>query len=492
MVKKMYMDGRWVESLQGQTRIILDPSNGEEIAQVTEGDVKDAEAAIAAARAAFDEGTWPHTAPHMRGDKLRQLADLVRTHKEELANLETLDTGKTLEESKWDMDDVADVFDYYASLTTTMGSDQLEAPDADATSELVHEPVGVCGQILPWNYPLLQASWKVAPALAAGCTLVMKPSELTPLTTVRLTELMEELGLPPGVVNTVLGPGHTVGDTLATDPDVDFVSFTGGVQTGKAVMAAASKTVKRVALELGGKNPNIIFPDAHLDVAVDQALNAVFFHAGQICSAGARLMLHEEIHDTFVDKLQDRMKRIVLGNGMNPDTQMGPLISEGHRAKVEQHVAQAVKEGARLLVGGNRPSTPDLQNGYFFEPTLFVDCHAHMSIVCEEVFGPVISVERFADENEAAQLANQTIYGLSAGLWTADEARIKNMTRALRFGTVWVNDYNVYFPQAPWGGFKQSGTGRELGIMGLREYQECKHIYRNQKPKALNHFGRRS
>ena len=354
---------------------------------------------------------------------------------------------------------------------------------------LLREPVGVCGQICPWNYPLLQASWKLAPALAAGCTVVLKPSELTPLTTLRLSELTAEVGLPDGVLNTVLGPGPTVGAELAENGDVDLISFTGGVETGKTIMRAASANVKRVALELGGKNPHIIFDDADLELAVDHALNGVFFHAGQICSAGARVMVHGAVHDRFVEALRARMARIQLGNGLDDGTQMGPLISAEHRDKVEGYVAIGREEGARLVLGGSRPADPGLQSGFFLEPTLFVDCDARMRIVREEVFGPVITVERFDTEAQAVARANDTAYGLSAGFWTRDEGRIERVSGALRFGTVWVNDFNVYFAQAPWGGYKQSGIGRELGRAGLDEYLEIKHLYRNDKPEGLGWFG---
>jgi betaine-aldehyde dehydrogenase len=353
----------------------------------------------------------------------------------------------------------------------------------------VREPVGVCGQISPWNYPLLQASWKMAPALAAGCCIVMKPSEITPLTTLKVTELAEEAGFPPGVVNTVLGSGPEVGAPLSESDDVDLISFTGGIETGKAIMRSAAGNVKKVALELGGKNPNIIFDDADLDLAVDHALNGVFFHAGQICSAGARILVQDKLHDRFVAALKARMERIVVGNGFDEKTQMGPLISAAHRAKVEEYVAIAVAEGANLVLGGKRPDDPALADGYFYLPTLFTDCGNHMRIVREEVFGPVITVERFTDEAEAVWRANDTIYGLSAGFWTRDPDRMERVSAALRFGTVWVNDFNVYFVQAPWGGYKQSGLGRELGKIGLEEYTEVKHIYRNHATEPLNWFG---
>jgi betaine-aldehyde dehydrogenase len=301
---------------------------------------------------------------------------------------------------------------------------------------------------------------------------------------------MEELPIPRGVINTVLGAGPTVGAEMAESDDIDLVSFTGGSQTGRKIMAAASGNLKRVALELGGKNPHIVFADADLDVAVDYAMNAVFFHAGQICSAGARLLIQNPIHDAFVDRLARRVREIQVGNGRDPKTQMGPLISETQRRKVREHVEAALREGANLAAGGVRPSDPTLSQGFFFSPTLLTECTPDMEIVREEVFGPVISVERFETEEEAVQRANDTVYGLSAGFWTQDQDRIERVSRALRFGTVWINDFNVYFPEAPWGGYKQSGIGRELGRVGLDEYCEIKHIYRNHSPRPLHWFGK--
>ena len=488
-MSRLYIDGAWFDAASGETRSIINPFDGSEIARVAEGDQADARAAIISARRAFDNGPWSQTTGAERADLLVALADAIAANREELARLETTDTGKTTEESRWDMDDVAAVFNYYAGLAREEAPEVLEAPDPNGKSIAVREPVGVCGLILPWNYPLLQASWKLAPALAAGCTVVMKPSELTPLTTLRLTELCEEVGFPNGVMNTVLGPGATVGAELAENHGVDLLSFTGGSQTGRTIMRAAAGNLKRVALELGGKNPHIIFADADLDVAVDYALNAVFFHAGQICSAGAKLLVESPIHDAFVIALSARMKAINVGNGADPDTRMGPLISAAHRQKVEDHVALALSEGATLAVGGARPDDPALANGFFYLPTLLTGCTPEMTISREEVFGPVIGVERFDSEAEAIARANDTVYGLSAGFWTTDEARIERVSRALRFGTVWANDFNVYFPAAPWGGYKQSGIGRELGRAGLDEYTELKHIYRNHTPKAFGWFG---
>ncbi|WP_419656194.1 GbsA: betaine aldehyde dehydrogenase [Desulfosarcina variabilis str. Montpellier] len=487
--KDMYIDGKWRPARSGRQREIINPYDGSVIAQVAEGAREDAVDAICAARRAFDTGPWPQTPAVERARLLFRLADLVERENSDLARLESLDTGKTVTESRWDMDDIAGIFRYFAGLADKNAGEQIASPNPDTTSRLVHEPVGVCGQISPWNYPLLQASWKMAPALAAGCTIVMKPSEITPLTTIRITELAEEAGFPPGVVNTVLGPGIDVGAELAENHAVDLISFTGGIATGKTIMRAAAGNVKKVALELGGKNPNIIFDDADFDLAVDYALNGVFFHAGQICSAGARVMVQAGIYERFVEALKARIQKIVLGSGFTDGVQMGPLISADHLAKVERYVAIAQKEGASLVLGGKRPDDPALKNGFFYLPTLFTDCTNDMRIVQEEVFGPVISVETFATESEVVERANSTIYGLSAGFWTRDPDRMARVSRALRFGTVWINDFNVYFVQAPWGGYRQSGLGRELGRMGLEEYTEVKHVYQNHATQPINWFG---
>lgn len=489
MENRMFVNGTWQDALSGNKREIINPWDQSVIAVVAEGGREDAKAAIAAARNAFDNGPWPKFSGVKRQEILLKLADLIEQDHENLAILESLDTGKTLVESRWDMDDIVGIFRYFAGLCDKDGGERIESPIPDATSVVVREPIGVCAQISPWNYPLLQAAWKMAPALAAGCTLVMKPSEITPLTLIRATELAGEAGIPEGVVNLVLGPGATVGAELAENHDVDLVSFTGGITTGKSIMRAAAGNVKKIALELGGKNPNIVFADADFDLALDHALNAVFFHAGQICSAGARLMVAEEIHDRFVAALTARIEKIRLGNGFSETTQMGPVISAEHLAKVESYVEIAKKEGATLVTGGTRPADAPLQKGFFYLPTLFTDCTNDMRIVQEEVFGPVITVEKFVTEEEVIERANSTIYGLSAGFWTRDTDRIYRVSRALRFGTVWVNDFNVYFTQAPWGGFKQSGFGRELGKIGWEEYTEPKHIFQNHNPGPLHWFG---
>ncbi|ALX50095.1 betaine-aldehyde dehydrogenase [Lentibacillus amyloliquefaciens] len=487
-MKKMFINGEWVEATSGDTREIINPYNQAVIATVSEGDKQDAKNAIAAAREAFDNKEWAAIPAAERGKVVHEIARLIERDREELAELESLDTGKTVEESRGDMDDIAGVFRYFAEMADKDGGEIIESPIPNSTSRVVHEPVGVCGQITPWNYPLLQASWKLAPALAAGNTLVMKPSEITPLTSIKVFELMEEAGVPAGVVNLVLGPGNSVGAELSVNDDVDLISFTGGIETGKRIMQAASSNVKNLALELGGKNPNIVFADADFETAVDQAMNAVFFHAGQICSAGTRLLVEESIHDDFVEALVNRVKTIKLGSGFDESTQMGPLISGDHLNKVINYVENGKQEGATVAVGGRRPEDPELQNGFFYLPTVLTDCTTDMGVVQDEGFGPVITVEKFTTEEEAVRLANDSIYGLSGGVFTNDIAKAERCVAKMRMGTVWINDVNLYFPQAPWGGYKQSGIGRELGKTGLEEYQETKHIFRNLKPEPVNWF----
>lgn len=484
---ELYIDGLWTRASAGGRREVVNPYDASVVTTVAEADAGDVDRAVRAARRAFDDGEWAGSPTRRRADLLRRVHDLLLRDREEIARTETLDTGKTLAEARIDVEDVANTFRYFGELAGKDGGRVVDV-GPDVLSRVVYEPIGVCALIAPWNYPLLQASWKVAPALAAGNTFVLKPSEVTPLTTIAMIRLIEEAGAPPGVANLVLGAGATVGAALTGHPGVDLVSFTGGLATGRSIMAEAAGGPKNIALELGGKNPNVVFADADFDAAVDNALNAAFLHSGQVCSAGSRLIVEDALHDRFVDVLARRAAAIRLGDGMADGTESGPLSSAGHREKVERLIAVGREEGARLVTGGGRPADPALGRGFFLEPTVFADCDRSMRIVQEEVFGPVVTVERFGTEDEAVALANDTRYGLAGGVWTSDASRAQRVARRLRHGTVWINDFHPYVPQAEWGGFGESGVGRELGPTGLREYQEAKHIYQNLAPAPTGWF----
>lgn len=488
---ELFIAGRWCAAADGGRRTIACPATGEEVGVVDEASEADTVAAIGAAYDAFADGTgtWASTPLAARAALLGRVADLLARDKAEIARVEALDSGKRLVEAEFDVDDVISVFRHYASVGASAATDRaVDAGRAGISSRIVKEPIGVCSLITPWNYPLLQASWKVAPCLLAGNSFVLKPSELTPHSTIALIRLLDEAGLPAGVANLVLGTGPGCGGPLSSDARVALVSFTGSLAVGRHLMAQAAPTVKRVALELGGKNPNIVFADADRAAALDNALTAVFLHSGQVCSAGARLLVEASIAEDFVDDLVERARDIRPGLPFDPGAQTGSLTSATHLAKVEAYVARGLVEGARLRCGGTRPDDPRLADGAFYLPTVFDRCHSGMDIVQEESFGPVLTVETFATEDEAVALANDTIYGLAGAVWTGDDARADRVAARLRLGTVWINDYHPYVAPAEWGGYKQSGIGRELGELGLEEYQETKHIWRNTAPAPSGWF----
>ena len=485
----LYIDGAWVASGDGTCQPVIDPSDATVITEVDVATDEQVQQAIAAARGAFDSTDWPRTPATERAALLDRTADILERELETIARSETRNTGKALREGRWDVADVIRVFRYYADLADKDLGRMVDAGSPDVVSRIVYEPVGVCGLIGPWNYPLLQLSWKVAPALAAGNTVVIKPASVTPLTAIHLVQALEEAGSPKGVVNLVLGPGNRVGQALADSPDVDLISLTGGIDAGRALVRGAAVNMKRIAMELGGKSPNVIFDDADFETALDNALTGAFTHSGQVCSAGCRVIVQDTIADRFIEELGRGAEAIRLGPGLEEATETGALITAEHRAKVEAFVEEARADGARIVAGGRRPSEPELQAGFYYRPTVVTDVHRDMRIIREEVFGPVVTVERFATEDEAVELANDTSYGLAGAVWTADASRAQRVAARLRHGTVWINDYNTYLPQAEWGGFKQSGIGRELGPTGLDEYREAKHIWQNTKPGPTGWFG---
>lgn len=484
----LFIAGKRCPAKSGASRKIFNPATGEFVVAAAEADQQDALLAIEAAKAAFENSTWRDYSNTQRAEILKVTAQILARDKSQIAKVESMDTGKRFIESEYDIDDVISVFNYFSKLAENLSARTNSVDRENVESRIEFEPVGVCALITPWNYPLLQASWKVAPAIAAGCTFVIKPSELTPSTTSMLMDILSEAGLPDGVGNLILGAGATAGSLLSEHPDVDFVSFTGGVSTGKLIMKAASETVKKVALELGGKNPNIIFADANLPAAIDNALTAVFLHSGQVCSAGARLLVEKSIHEKVVSEIALRAEKIILGGPFEANAETGALISASHLEKIEKYVAEAISEGAKLIAGGKRPTDAHLQDGFFYRPTVLDGCHSKMRCVQDESFGPVLTIEVFETESEAIAFANDTIYGLAGAVWSEDSKKANRVAKALRHGTIWINDYHPYVPQAEWGGFKQSGVGRELGPTGLAEYLEPKHIWQNLKSAPSGWF----
>lgn len=492
----LFIDGAWTNAHDGKTRPTVNPYDSKVLTEVDEAGPADAERAVRSAKEYFVRSDWPRRTYQDRCALLRRYADLLQAHKSTLAQIETLDTGKTLAESEVDIDDVTNVFRFYAEEALKLEqakSIQGEAIPTSVKSTIVHDPVGVCVLITPWNYPILQLCWKLAPALATGNVVIVKPSEVTPLSTIYLVKLLLEAGFPPKSVQLLTASGASIGPTLTEHNDVDLVSFTGGIATGRNIIRSCAETIKRCTVELGGKNPNVVFADCDLEWAIDNVLTAVFVHSGQVCSSGARLIVEESIADRLVAGVVERAKQIVLGSGLDPKSETGPLVSAEHRAKVETYVQLAREEGGQILCGGTRPDPvqfPHLANGFFFLPTVVDRCDRSMRIVQEETFGPILTVERFqdGDEETAVRLANDTKYGLAGGVQSGDAARAERIARRLRHGTVWVNTYGAYTAQAEWGGFGQSGNGRELGSKGLDEYVETKHLWNETKPAPMEWF----
>ncbi len=489
-LKKMYIDGEWTEGTSGKTFSVINPANGEVLAEVAESSLEDTKAAIAAAKRSFYETReWRDMDSQTRGNVLLKIADLIEEHAAELAMIDTLDNGKPLREAEGDVSDGVHCFRYYAGLIKAPygGCYDVNEGFGKMHSYMVHEPVGVCAQITPWNYPFLMGVWKLAPALAAGNSIVFKPSSNTPLSTIRLFELFEEAGLPKGCVNLVMGPGSTVGNELGESKDVDMITFTGSTAVGKSLMRAASSNVKKIGLELGGKSPNVIFADADLEGAVEWAMIGIFFNQGEVCSAGSRIIIEESIKDKFVKRLAERANAITIGDPTkNPD--MGPLVSEAHMNDVLRYIEKGKEEGATLVCGGERYTEGECAKGYYVRPTIFDNCTSDMTIVREEIFGPVVTIQTFRTKEEAIALANDTDYGLAGGVFTSDITTAMTVIKEIRAGITWINCYNPTFNEAPWGGYKQSGIGRELGIHGLEEYQEVKQINLNLTPGPVGWY----
>ena len=482
-----YVNGRFVPAKAGRTREYLNPADNSILGVAADSEASDVEDAISAARVAFDHGPWPWTPAAERAGKLFKLADLIEANAEELARLDTLNNGKPLREARFDAADAAGCFRFYAGLATKPQGQTYEVGDPNIVAETVREPIGVCGQIIPWNYPLLMAAWKLAPGLAAGNCCILKPSELTPLSAVRLFELIDEAGFPPGVAQLVLGPGDPAGASLAASNHVDKIAFTGGTATGRKVMIAAAGNLKKISLELGGKNPNVVFADADPDVSLEYAMYAIYAGQGEVCSAGSRLILDRKSADSFLARLAEAAGRIVVGDGMKEETEMGPLISRAHQKKVLDYIETGRSEGAQLLCGGGAYDD-ERAKGNFVQPTVFARTSPSMKIVREEIFGPVLVVQLFDTEEEAAALANDTVYGLAGGVFTSDGAKARRFIRRLRAGITWINTYHPTFNEAPWGGYKQSGIGRELGTYGYEAYTEVKQINTNLAPSRLGWY----
>lgn len=482
-----YLNNQFVPARAGKTAAYLNPADNSVLGEAADSDTTDVEDAVRAARKAFDEGPWSSTLAGERAAKLFKLADLIEANAEELARMDTLNNGKPLREARFDAADAAGCFRFYAGLATKPQGQTYEVGDPNIVAETVREPIGVCGQIIPWNYPLLMAAWKLAPGLAAGNCCILKPSELTPVSAVRLFELIDEAGFPPGVAQLILGNGDPVGAALAEHHGVDKIAFTGGTVTGRKIMTAAAGNLKKISLELGGKSPNIVFADADFDRALEYAMFGIFAGQGEVCSAGSRLILERSLADRFLPRLAEACDKIVVGDGLEDATEMGPLITPAHRKKVLDYITTGRTEGATVLCGGGTYSDTR-SKGNFVQPTVFTDVRSDMKVVREEIFGPVLVVQLFDTEEEAITLANDTVYGLAGAVFTNDGAKARRVIRKLRAGITWINTYHPTFNEAPWGGYKQSGIGRELGTYGYEAYTEVKQINTNLSSAPLGWF----
>jgi betaine-aldehyde dehydrogenase len=485
---QMYIGGEFTNGSGTQVMDVYNPATGEVMAQVPQGNKRDMAQAISAARHAFDSSPWRMATGQQRARVLFKIAEALRKEAPRLAELETLNMGKPILESEYDLADAATCFEYFGGWATKIFGDVNPVPD-NAMSLTLKEPVGVCGLIIPWNYPLLMAAWKLAPALAAGCTMILKPAEATPLTALELAKILDTIEeLPKGVVNIVTGLGEEVGAALAESPDVDKVAFTGSTEVGRTILhAAAATNLKKVTLELGGKSPNIFFADSEFEAAVEGALFGCFVNQGEVCSAGSRILVQRSIHDRFVEAMAAKAKTIKIGPGLDRSNKLGPLVTKEHLERVQQYVEKGKKEGAELVLGGRRLSGA-LAGGYFLEPTIFTNVANAMTIAREEIFGPVASVIPFDDEEEAVRIANDTPYGLAGAVWTRDIFKAFRVIRSVRAGILWINHMQPTYVEAPWGGYKQSGMGRELGRYGAENFLESKQVYINLNESPIGWY----
>jgi acyl-CoA reductase-like NAD-dependent aldehyde dehydrogenase len=473
--RKLLIDGQWVDAQSGKTYRPINPATAEPLCEVAQADVADIDLAVKAARKAFDEGPWPKMNGGERGRILYKLSELMYARADEIAELETIDAGKPISESRnIDVPIAAEVIQYYAGWASKITGETLPPRGASFLYTLC-EPVGVVGAIVPWNFPLLLAMWKVGPALATGCTMVLKPSETTPLSVLKIGELALEAGVPPGVLNVTPGPGRSAGNALVEHAGVDKIAFTGSTAVGQDIMRRAAGTVKRLTLELGGKSPNVVFADADLEAAARGAVAGIFYNKGEVCAAGSRIVVERKVAGELVERIQARAQKLTQGDTLDPKTRLGPQISEGQLKSVLSFVAKGKEEGAKLVMGGERNTAAG--PGYFLKPTLFADATNEMAIAQEEIFGPVAAVIPFDDVEQALRVANGVRYGLAAGIWTSDIKKAHRVARALKAGTVWINTYNLYDPGASFGGYKQSGFGRELGSAALQNYTELKTVW---------------
>jgi acyl-CoA reductase-like NAD-dependent aldehyde dehydrogenase len=483
---KLFIDGKWVEAERGKKFKSYNPATGEAIAQVEEGDAADIDKAVGAARKAFEK--WSRVTPRDRGRLLLKLAQLIEQNSKNLAELETRDNGKPIRESHVDLYQTVEHFEYYAGLSTKIEGETIPVSE-NYFNYTIREPLGVCAQIIPWNFPLLIASWKLAPALSAGNVVVLKPAEQTPCTALELGRLIQEAGFPDGVVNIVPGYGETAGAALVAHKDVDKIAFTGSTEVGKLIARSASENLTPVSLELGGKSPNVIFSDANLDQAVQGAMMGIVFNQGQMCTAGSRLFVQKEIRDEVVSRLSEQVGRIRIGDPMEKSTQMGPQISEEQLNRIKSYVDIARAEGASVVAGGAPPSLQSpLNKGYFYQPTIINDVQNSMKVAQEEIFGPVLSVIPFETEEQLIKEANDTIYGLSAAIWTKDIQRAHRFAKEIKAGVVWINTYNAFSPSSPFGGYKQSGYGREMGKHVLELYTQVKSVWIDLSGKPMGWF----